>query len=39
MDYKLTSGSYALGIGASVPVFSDFFLQTRAGFDLGAAGI
>jgi hypothetical protein len=36
-DFKLVGGSYALGKGVSVPVFSDFFLQTRTTNDLGAA--
>jgi hypothetical protein len=36
-DFKPVGGSYALGNGVSVPVFSDFFLQTRTTNDLGAA--
>jgi hypothetical protein len=36
-DFKLTGRSYALGAGAKVPVFSDFFLQNRSTNDLGAA--
>jgi len=37
-DFKLSKGSYALGSGASVPVWSDFFMRSRprSGFDLGA---
>lgn len=35
-NFKLTTGSYALGTGGSVPVFSDFFLQRRLTNDLGA---
>lgn len=37
-DFKLTAGSYALGAGTSIPVFSDFFLQRRLTNDLGAKG-
>ena len=39
-DFKLTTGSYALGAAGSVPVipvYSDFFLQRRLTNDLGAA--
>lgn len=36
-DFKLTSGSYALGAGTLVPVLSDFFLLSRPSNDLGAA--
>lgn len=35
-DFTLVSGSYALGSGGSVPVYSDFFLKTRTNSDLGA---
>jgi chitodextrinase len=28
-DFKLNAGSYAINAGATVPVFSDFFLTTR----------
>ena len=35
-DFKLATGSYAIGAGTSVPVFSDFFLQPRLSNDLGA---
>jgi hypothetical protein len=35
-DWKPTAGSYALGTGAAVPVFSDFFGNTRTTLDLGA---
>lgn len=37
-DFKPGKGSYAIGSGASVPVWSDFFMQNRpqGGIDLGA---
>jgi hypothetical protein len=37
-DFILTGSSYALGKGVPVPVHSNFFLQTRTTFDLGAMG-
>ena len=36
-EYKLTAGSYAIGTGTAVPVFSDFFLNSRTSNDLGVA--
>lgn len=36
-DYKPVTGSYAIGTGASVPVWSDFFGNVRtASYDMGA---
>ena len=36
-DYRTTGGSYAIGTGIGVPVFTDFFLQSRSSNVLGAA--
>jgi len=39
-NFALNAGSYAINFGASVPVFSDYFRNSRpqgGGFDLGAA--
>lgn len=35
-DWKPTAGSYAIGSGAAVPVFSDFFGNARTTLDMGA---
>jgi len=35
-NFKLSTGSYALGAGGSVPVFSDFLVQRRLTNNLGA---
>jgi hypothetical protein len=38
-DYHLSSGSYAVGTGTALPVFSDFFRTPRTSpYDLGAVG-
>ena len=37
-DFNLTAKSYAIGAGISVPVFSDFFLNSRPIYHLGATG-
>ncbi|MEQ1836825.1 MAG: hypothetical protein ABL858_00570, partial [Candidatus Nitrotoga sp.] len=37
-DFKLTAKSYAISAGISIPVFSDFFLNSRHIYHLGATG-
>jgi hypothetical protein len=37
-DYKLAAKSYGISAGAEVPVFSDFFLNNRPPYHLGATG-
>ena len=36
-DFRLTTDSYPMSIGVVVPVFSDFFLQSRPPYGSGAA--
>ena len=40
-DFNLTKGSYAIGAGETVPVWSDFFLQSRplGRMDIGAVEV
>ncbi|MBI5891275.1 MAG: PKD domain-containing protein [Nitrosomonadales bacterium] len=37
-DFKLKAGSYAIGAGMSIPLFSDFFLNSRPPYNIGATG-